>query len=272
MLETGGSMRRPTTSLLTMQLETVGEIVRILRSRLDLEQVELARACGWKDASAVSRIETDRIRPTRRTLLKLAENLANPAVTGTPAEVRAWLFLAAGILPTAREVDELGERIPDIESLPHPASVMDFGWNLWRANEWLRKGAGLPERHIGRNYVELWFEEDGSVRKHFGELWFELASVLVGQFREDTVNRSEQRWYGKLLATLRPLPDFEAIWDGARSTDVNEVGWSHTSLEGGMIGAVRSPLTADPRLIVGHILPENPDGRDQMLKLGGLRE
>ena len=56
-----------------MQLETVGEIVRVLRSRLDLEQVELARACGWRDASAVSRIETDRIHPTRRTLLKLAE-------------------------------------------------------------------------------------------------------------------------------------------------------------------------------------------------------
>jgi len=254
-----------------MQLETVGEIVRVLRSRLDLEQIELARACGWKDASAVSRIETDRIRPTRRTLLKLAENLADPSVTGTVTEVRAWLFLAAGILPTAREVDELGDRIPDIESLPHPASVMDFGWYVWRTNEWLRKGAGLPDRHIGRNYVELWFEPESSVRRHFGSLWFELASVLVSQFREDTARRSEQRWFGKLLTTLRTLPDFEEIWNNASSEAVSAFGWSHTSLEGGMIGAVRSPLTADPRLIVGHIVPEDPDGRNQMLKLGGLR-
>ena len=158
-------MRRPTAPLLTMQLETVGEIVRVLRSRLDLEQVELARACGWRDASAVSRIETDRIHPTRRTLLKLAENLSRPDVTGTPAEVRAWLFLAAGILPTAREVDELGDRLPDIESLPHPASIMDFGWYVWRTNEWLRKGAGLPEKLVGRNYVEVWCSTSATRRR-----------------------------------------------------------------------------------------------------------
>jgi len=267
-----GSMRRPTTPLLTMQLETVGEIVRVLRSRLGLEQVELARTCGWRDASAVSRIETDRIHPTRRTLLKLAENLAKPDVTGTPAEVRAWLFLAAGILPTAREVDDLGDKIPDIESLPHPASIMDFGWYVWRTNEWLRKGAGLPEKHVGRNYLEVWFEENSSVRKHFGELWFDLASVLVAQFREDTARRSKQRWFGKLLAHLRTLPDFDELWSNAVTASVDAFGWSHTPVEGGgTIGAVRSPLTADPRLIVGHIVPEDYDGREQMLKLGGLR-
>ena len=246
-LETGGSMRRPSAPLLTMQLETVGEIVRVLRSRLGLEQVELARACGWRDASAVSRIETDRIHPTRRTLLKLAENLSRPDVTGTPAEVRAWLFLAAGILPTAREVDELGDRIPDLDSLPHPASVMDFGWYVWRTNEWMVKGIGLPEKHIGRNYVELWFEQDSSVRAHFGEIWFDLAPVLVDHLE---VGRTDSR--------------------GVDANEQSVFGWSHTSVDGGMVGAVRSPLTADPRLIVGQILPDDPAGRDQMLKFGGL--
>ena len=263
-------MRRPATPLLTMQLETVGEIVRVLRSRLDLEQVELARACGWRDASAVSRIETDRIKPTRRTLLKLADNLADPAVTGTAAEVRAWLFLAAGILPTAREVDELGERLPDIEKLPHPASIMDFGWNLWRANEWFRKGLGIPERHIGRNYMEMVFEENSSVRKQFGDVWSTLAPLVVADFRQDTAHRSEQRWFGKLLATLRTLPDFEELWNTTTGREADAIGWSHTSFEGGMVGAVRSHLTADPRFIVGQILPEDTDGREQMLKYGAL--
>jgi len=269
-LETGGSMRRPATPLLTMQLETVGEIVRVLRSRLGLEQVELARACGWRDASAVSRIETDRIRPTRRTLLKLADNLADPEVTGTAAEVRAWLFLAAGILPTAREADELADRFPDLENLPHPASILDFGWYMWRANVWQRKGAGLPERYIGRNYVEMFFEEDGSIRNHFGDLWPDLAQVLVGQFRDDTARRREQRWFGKLLAKLRELPDFDAMWHNASEEPPSVIGWTHTSVDGGKVGAVRSPLMADPRFIVGQILPEDPDGHDQMVKLGGL--
>jgi transcriptional regulator with XRE-family HTH domain len=263
-------MRRPTTPLLTMQLETVGEIVRVLRSRLGLEQVELARACGWRDASAVSRIETDRIRPTRRTLLKLADNLADPSVTGTAAEVRAWLFLAAGILPTAREVDELGVRMPDIENLPDPASIMDFGWNLWRTNERFRKGLGLPEKHIGRNYIEMFFEENSSIRKQFGEVWSTMAPLVVADFRQDTAHRSEQRWFGKLLATLGTLPDFEELWKTTAGREADAFGWSHTSFEGGVIGAVRSHLTADPRLIVGRILPDDPDGRDQMLKYGAL--
>jgi transcriptional regulator with XRE-family HTH domain len=253
-----------------MQLETVGEIVRVLRSRLGLEQVELARACGWRDASAVSRIETDRIHPTRRTLLKLADNLAKPDVTGTTSEVRAWLFLAAGILPTAREVDELGDQIPDISSWNHPASVMDFGWHLWRTNEWFVKGIGLPEKHIGRNYVEMFFEEDGSVRRQFGSLWRDLASILVSQFRADTERRSDQRWFVKLHARLCALPDFERMWNESSGDGTSVFGWTRASVDGGMVGAVRSHLMADPRLIVGQILPEDADGRQQMLKYGAL--
>jgi transcriptional regulator with XRE-family HTH domain len=253
-----------------MQLETVAEIVRVLRARLGLEQVELAHACGWRDASPVSRIEKDHVHPTRRTLHKLAEKLGDPAITGTPGEVRAWLFLAAGILPTAREVEELGALLPNIESLPHPASVFDFGWNVWRANELFRKGVGLPEKYIGHNYIEIFFRRDSSIRKQLGDLWLALAPVLVGQFREDTANRTEQRWFRKLLAKLRALPDFEDVWNATSRSDTDALGWLHTSVDGGMVGAVRSRVPADPRLIVGHVVPEDPDGRHLLLKLGAL--
>jgi transcriptional regulator with XRE-family HTH domain len=254
-----------------MQLETVGEIVRVLRSRLDLEQVELAADCGWNDASAVSRIEKDRIHPTQRTLLKLADNLANPAVTGTAAEIRAWLFLAAGILPTAREVDTLGDRLPDIESLPHPAWMTDFGWYLWRSNEWFTRGIGLPERHIGRNYLEMFFEEGSSVREHLGDLWGTLAPSLVAQFRQETARWCEQRWYAKLLATLRTLPEFEQFWNTRSVRKAEAFGWHHTSLGGGMVGSMHARLTTDPRLIARQMLPESSEGRSEMLKLGALR-
>ncbi len=265
-----GSMRRPTTPLLTMQLETVGEIVRVLRSRLGLEQVELARACGWRDASAVSRIETDRIHPTRRTLLKLSENLAKPDVTGTPAEVRATLFLGAGILPTAREVDDLGEKIPDIAGWSYPASVMDFGWYLWRTNDLFARGLGLPAKHVGRNYLEMFFEEGGSVRKQFGDLWYDLAQVSVSTFRADCEPRTGQRWFAKLRATLASLPDFDRMWEKADAGAESVWGWSSTSVDGGKVGGVRARLTADPRLMVGQLLPDDEAGREQMLKYGAL--
>jgi len=269
-MEMGGSMRRPTTPLLTMQLQTVGEVVRVLRARLGLEQVELARACGWRDASAVSRIETDRIHPTRRTLLKLAENLSKPDITGTPSEVRAWLFLASGILPTAREVDELGDKIPNIAGWPYPASVMDFGWHIWRTNDLFARGLGLPPKHIGRNYLELFFEEESPVRKQFGALWYDLAQVAVSSFRADSEHRSGQRWFVKLRATLASLPDFDKMWDTADGNAESVVGWSSTSVEGGKVGGVRAQLTADPRLIVGQFMPDDEAGREQMLKYGAL--
>lgn len=266
----GGSMRRPTTPLLTMQLQTVGEVVRVLRSRLGLEQVELARACGWRDASAVSRIETDRIHPTRRTLLKLAENLAKPDITGTPSEVRAWLFLAAGILPTAREIEELGDKLPDISSWSYPASIMDFGWYLWRANDLFAKGLGLPEKFVGRHYVEMFFEENGAIRQQFGDIWNGLAQVTVSTFRADCEHRRGQRWFVKLRATLSRLPDFERMWNSAGASPESVVGWSSTSVDGGKVGGVRAQLTADPRLLVGQLMPDDEAGRELMLKYGAL--
>jgi transcriptional regulator with XRE-family HTH domain len=266
----GGSMRRPTTPFPTMQLQTVGEVVRVLRARLGLEQVELAHACGWRDASAVSRIETDRIHPTRRTLLKLAENLSKPDITGTPSEVRAGLFLAAGILPTAREVDELGDRIPDISGWSYPASVTDFGWYIWRTNDLFARGLGLRANHIGRNYLELFFEEDSPVRKQFGDLWYDLAQVAVSSFRADNESRTGQRWFVKLRAKLASLPDFDKMWDAADGSAQNVMGWSSTSVDGGKVGGVRAQLTADPRLIIGQFVPDDEAGRKQMLKYGGL--
>jgi transcriptional regulator with XRE-family HTH domain len=266
----GGTMRRPITPLLTMQLETVGEVVRVLRSRLGLEQVELARKCGWRDASAVSRIETDRIHPTRRTLLKLADNLSKPDVTGTAAEVRALLFLAAGNLPTAREIEELGDKLPDIASWSYPASIMDFGWYLWRANDLFTKGLGLPEKHIGRHYVEMFFEEDGPIRKQFGDIWGDLAQITVSNFRADTEHRTQQRWFVKLRASLGRLPDFEPMWNKAVGSTESVMGWSSTSVDGGKVGGLRAQITADPRLIVGQLVPDDEAGREQMLKYGAL--
>jgi transcriptional regulator with XRE-family HTH domain len=253
-----------------MQLETIGEIIRVLRSRLGIEQVELARACGWQDGSPVSRIEKNRIHPTRRTLIKLAENLAYPSITGTFHEVRGWLFLAAGILPTAREVDALGDRIPAVDSLWHPATVIDFGWYVWRANEWFAKGLGLPDRHIGRNYLEMFFEDGGSVRRQLGELWPAFATILIEQFREETVRRREQRWFVTLMATLRTLPDFENIWNNAGRLSEGGFGWSQAPVDGGLIGTIRSHMAADPRFIVGQIVPQDVAGRNLMSEYGAI--
>jgi hypothetical protein len=235
-----------------------------------MHQVDLARGCGWGDASAVSRIETDRILPRRRTILKLAAQLADPAVTGTAGEIAASLFLAAGVLPTAHEVQDLRRHIPDIDRLPHPAKVMDFGWNLWRANEWFARGVGLPRRYAGRNYLELFFENGGSIRRQLGEAWYGLAPTVVAEFRRETARQKTQLWFKKLLLRLRALPHFEDLWKSETKDGEDVFGWSCASVGSGIVSTVRAPLNSDPRLIVRLIFPHDPDSATEMIKLGAL--
>jgi len=252
---------------LSMQLRTVGEIVRVLRSRRGLEQVELARSCGWRDASAVSRIETDRIRPTRRTLMKLSENLAD-STTGPSSEILGWLFLAAGVLPTAREIDHLLPTLPAIDTWMQPAIITDFGWYTWRANEAFRTIGGLPENYLGRNFLEMIFEPGGSIRAHMDSTWEEAAANVVHDFRVETDGRVEQRWHKKLLASLQALPDFTRIWSASTiAKDSAVFNWSTSSIQNGAIGLVRSHVVADPRFSVTQLVPENLAGNEFMLKL-----
>ena len=254
-----------------MQLETVGETVRLLRSRLGLEQVELARACGWRDASAVSRIETDRIHPTRRTLAKLAENLADPQKTAGEREIRGWLFLASGVLPTQREVEELSDQIPALDSLPHPAALFDFAWTAWQATERLVAMTGLPAKFVGRNYVEMFFQPDGPVRGHLAGAWEVATTIVVREFRRDTDRRAQERWYRRLMASLQQMPDFSRLFDTSDlSSDGKVLNWARTAGNGANFAMVRTPLRADPRLIVGHIIPEDVETIRMMLKQGSF--
>jgi transcriptional regulator with XRE-family HTH domain len=262
-----GTMRPPKAAHSSMQLETVGEIVRVLRSRRGLEQVELARACGWRDASAVSRIETDRIKPTRRTLLKLSQNLAD-GTTGPASEILAWLFQAAGVLPTPRDVEAVESQLPPIDRWIQPAILQDFGWYTWRANEPFRALTGLPERYVGRNYLEMLFEAGGSMRARLADRWERVAKMAVQEFRIQTDRRASQRWHRKLLVTLEPLPDFARIWGTAGIVAAAGIvfNWSRSSTEVGSIGMMRSHVIADPRLWVTQLVPEDASGNEFMLK------
>lgn len=242
-----------------MQLETVGEIVRILRARRDLEQVALARACGWRDASAVSRIETDRIRPTRRTLVKLADALADPDTTGTPHEIKAWLFRAAGVLPTADEIRGLEDKLPRITSWGQPAVIMDFGWTIWSANDLAIKLMNLPQSYAGRNYLELMFDPRGTMRAGLGDRWHAVATATLMDFRADSDRQADRRWRKKLLARLDELPGFAELWAATNPHPRGEVFQRQRyERDEGAVAMIRLTLTADPRLLLTHVIPEDP--------------
>lgn len=218
-----------------MQLETVGEIVRILRGRRGLDQIDLARDCGWRDASAVSRIETDRIRPTRRTLMKLADSLAGPE-TFSAEQVRAMLFGAAGVVPTREEVEAARATMPALDAWNCPIYVTDFAWNVWAANDSCVELLGLPSNHRGRNLLDMYFE-DGPVRQKAADGWTENCDKVLRRFRAETARRTQQRWYRTLLTKLNSYGDFEPAWE-------------RSGQAAGRPSTYRLPLEGDPRFAV----------------------
>lgn len=255
-----------------MQLETVGEIVRVLRSRRGLEQVELARACGWRDASAVSRIETDRIHPTRRTLIRLAESLADPSTTGSAEEIKGHLFLAAGLPPTADDIERVNGSLPRIESWDQPAAIVDFTWTIWRSNAAFRSLLGLTDGWEARNLLELFFEPGSPIRRHLGNAWGRGAVAALKQFRAETDRRAEQRWYRVMMARLDRLPELRAMWDEAAPprTEIRQ-RYSHPGA-GGTIALLRLGLLADARLSLMHVVPESGAGARALQEVSTVLE
>ena len=114
----------------------VGALLREWRERRRLTQLELALGAGIS-ARHVSFVETGRSKPSRETLLRLAEQLA------IPFRERNQLLLAAGHAPAFPERPLGGpELAPVREALdrilaahePYPAVVFDRAWNLVAAN------------------------------------------------------------------------------------------------------------------------------------------
>jgi transcriptional regulator with XRE-family HTH domain len=113
-----------------------GNLLRAWRERRRLSQLELA---GAADISTrhLSFIETGRAQPSRRVLLRLAEELA------VPLRGRNAILLAAGFAPVypetpladpvMRPVRNALDRIVTLHD-PYPALVVDRQWNVVTAN------------------------------------------------------------------------------------------------------------------------------------------
>lgn len=223
-----------------MRLETVGEIVRTLRVRKDLDQIDLAKACGWRDASAVSRIETDRITPTRRTLTKLSIALADPL----PAEQIYATFLAAvGVLPTKADVARMHQTRPTIERWRAPSYIVDPAWNLWAWNDACDERLGFPANAHGKNVLEMYLQS-GSCRQAAGDAWPTVIRGLLGRFRRESARHTQRQWHRALMNKLQAYPEFAAMWVPGAENGIAD-------------NALRVPLDDDPRFTIVSVLGDH---------------
>src|SRR5215203_3388912 len=115
---------------------SAGSLLRAWRERRHLSQLDLAGAAEISTRH-LSFIETGRSQPSRRVLLRLAEELS------IPLRGRNALLLASGYAPAypetpladpvMRPVREALDRVVALHE-PYPALVVDRQWNVVTAN------------------------------------------------------------------------------------------------------------------------------------------
>ncbi|MFS3127312.1 helix-turn-helix domain-containing protein [Nocardioides sp. Bht2] len=119
-----------------MQRSEAGNLLRDWRRRRRLSQLELASRAGVS-ARHVSFVENGRSKPTSAMILRLCDQLA------VPLREQNRLLLAAGFAPAHAQHDlrepSMSQAQQAIQAiltghLPHPALVIDSGWDIVDAN------------------------------------------------------------------------------------------------------------------------------------------
>jgi transcriptional regulator with XRE-family HTH domain len=117
--------------------QSFGGALRQHRTARKLSQMELSLVSGTSQRH-ISFLESERARPSRATVIRLAESLQ------VPLRERNHLLLLAGFAPAyAKRALLSGDMQPIRQALdrllhyhePYPAIIIDRGWNLVQANE-----------------------------------------------------------------------------------------------------------------------------------------
>jgi transcriptional regulator with XRE-family HTH domain len=192
-------------------------MLKDLRQQKELNQTDLSKALGWSlSGTRVSDLEQGLSIPDEELTNRIA------TVFGVDDAMRADLLLAAGCVPSDRDVLDLRESLQKrLEQWPEPMYVVDFAWRLIAWNRRMLEVFGFDEtRLLSRKpcWLELAFSPEWPVRERVKN-WDESAEQLVQAFLVENWRRRSfgQRWMETLLLELRRFPDFAAFWDGAQT-------------------------------------------------------
>ena len=188
----------------------VGDLLRAWRERRRRSQLELALAAEISTRH-LSFIETGRSQPSRRVLLRLAEELA------VPLRGRNALLLAAGYAPAytetplsdplMRPVREALDRMVTLHD-PYPALVVDRQWNVVTANVSaisLLDGVDLDLLRQPVNVMRVSLHPRGlAPRTRNFATW---ARHLIGQLRQQVESSAD----GELEALLAEVSRYPGV-------------------------------------------------------------
>lgn len=241
----------------------LGGMIKAYRLQRGMTQSELAVAMGWvTNPSRLSRYEQGRVIPLRSTLEKFCATL------GLGTDERGRLFMEAGYLPTDAEVSAILEGLqPFLDQWQGPGYLTDFSWRFLGWNEAAVKVfgfspddlAGLPKERP--TLLDLAFNPGWEVARRIPkEIVVPFGRGQIARFKAQQRDRTEQRWYKRVLRRLMPIPLFRELWDttspdlGSALMDYNRV---HLNTPIGQLDfhMFASAVVSDPRLFVILWLP-----------------
>jgi transcriptional regulator with XRE-family HTH domain len=202
-----------------------GEKLRALRQAAGLTLIELAAKLESDlgkpiDVGHINKIETGRIgKPLAETLAAILEGV-QASYGERRAVLEAFGYSFSMTLPSPREVDEM-RRLSEHElnDATYPILLIDFAHRLLAWNRYAPRLLGLhpddPRMHAfyGVTTFDLAFNPDLG-----GQLLLEnpdaFWSAWLYMVKSDLYAFRHEPWYAVLLANVRGLPGFSAVWDG----------------------------------------------------------
>ena len=189
----------------------LGNLLRHWRSVRGRNQLDLSIETGVSQRH-ISFIESGRSKPSRQTLLEIAQ------VLDVPLRERNTLLLSAGFAPVYSEAAWSSAQMHSVTKAlerilrqhePFPAMVMDRYWNVLMTNEsaprFFNCFFDMSQRKGPRNMLHLVFDPDGM--RPFVERWDEVATSLIQRVRTEATGRVIDDKTRELLAALLAYPD-----------------------------------------------------------------
>jgi transcriptional regulator with XRE-family HTH domain len=188
----------------------LGALLKTWRGLRGFSQIDLSLETGVSQRH-LSFIESGRSKPTRQTLMAVADGL------DMPFRERNQLLLAAGFAPHYAEeawdaaalaiVRHALERMLR-QHEPFPALVMDRYWNVVMANDAMRRMLGtfihLDDWPKPRNLLHMMFDPKG-LRPHVAD-WERFSAALLQRVRREAVGGAPDEATKALVAELLAYP------------------------------------------------------------------
>ena len=198
----------------------LGAMLRHWRDLRGASQLELSSDTGVSQRH-LSFIESGRSRPSRETLMYIAQAL------NVPLRDRNSLLLAAGFAPLYSEAPWNAAEMQGVtralermlhQHEPFPAVVMDRYWNVLVSNDatprFFNCFIDMKKRTAPRNLLHLMFDPEGM--RPFIADWDQVAPALIQRIAREAVGHVTDSKTQELIAALLSYPGSKAAWKTAQ--------------------------------------------------------